>query len=231
MIITASKIDFPQPSRRSRVGLWFVCFSFLLHVLIIGLLSHRNSERPVVESSEETQVIEATLIFPKLPEIPLEPSTLRPATKAEEQIEEKQVEVSETQAEELIDSLSNTEPVLIPSKSLNENAKPEPLRRAKALSSQGFTQRYMQQRNVEQLNGLIEQEVKQYREQQNAPDLEIPAFDPNAQEKRLTKPTIVACDKTAAKIFAIIGNTMGGKMRCRDKPNIDEFINRRLDKQ
>ena len=151
MIITASKIDFPQPSRRSSVGLWFVCFSFLLHVLIIGLLSHRNSERPVVESLEETQVIEATLIFPKLPEIPSEPSTLQPATKAEERIDENQAEVSETQAEELIDSLSNTEPVPIPSKPLNENAKPAPPSRAKALSSQGFTQRYMQQRNVEQL--------------------------------------------------------------------------------
>ena len=218
MIITASSIDFWQPSRHSHRGFWFVCLSFLLHVLIICLLSHRNSEQPVVASSKAIQVIEATLIFSKLAEIQSQPSTSQQMTKVEKLTEEKRIGLSETQ------------PILIPTKPLNEKSQPERIRRAKGSSSQKLTQRYMQQQNTEQLNGLIEQEVKQYRQYQNSPDLEIPAFEPNAEQQRQTKPKIIACDKTAAKIFAFVGNSMGGKMRCRDKPNIDEFINRRLNK-
>lgn len=228
--MTATKLDSPRTIQRSRRGLWFLCFSVFLHLMVIGLLSRSNYSAPQIKRDDPKAIV-AKLVFAQLPPIQ-EQESISAQIPESPQMQEKEAPETAPEVEKIQNETHpEIEQTKVAKPILEDTTSPVMPNVRRPLTSTGLTQRYMQQRNNEKLDMLVEQEVRHFRKQQQSPDLNIPEFDPYAEDQSVRKPQIVACDKTATKIFSMVGNMMGGNMRCREKPDIDEFINKRLEKR
>ncbi|WP_158972286.1 hypothetical protein [Paraglaciecola sp. L3A3] len=98
----------------------------------------------------------------------------------------------------------------------------------------GTAGKHLQAFNVQQDEQMAEQARRDYQQQKNSPTLH--SSKPNQfvseEQKLIDKIKIRAnCDGLARKTTAVLLGFMGGKIDCTSKPDINGFINKRINKE
>ena len=212
--------------KKPKTSHWFtVLFSVFFHLILIALCAFSfslDTQRPAFQKpiTPDQKPINAVLVFPTsaIPndtEIPQRAIVKTPETRHTGSL-------SALPKQKAIE-----EPAIvggdIPSKTENP-PKIDPPRRIKK-STQAYLQRQFQQR----LHNLSETESEQYRQGITSPKLNIPNWQSITTEPEV-KPIVVRCDNQIANTVRLLGNIMGGRMRCNATPDIDPFIQKRINK-
>lgn len=98
----------------------------------------------------------------------------------------------------------------------------------------GLAGKHVQALNQQADKRLAQEAGRYYQQQKNSPIIHAPNKNRfmTEDEKRLDKTKIRAnCDGAARKTAAIIMGFMGGNVDCTSKPNINNFINKRINKE
>ena len=231
MEIFAPKVESLNRHRSRKNELVFVGISVLIHVIAIGIMM-RPTPNPIPSHSKpEERAIKARIIYPTLPQqaalepLPVEEEPTLADTKPmvsdepPEQISAPTERLADTEQ----DRRQQEQQTLKPEVSGNSAS-------SQRVSSGRAIKRFMQQQNNQAIESLSRQQSATYARQLNSPDLNLPEYVA-PQDQQLIKPKIVACDKTAVKVFKTLSQIMGGNLRCLEQPNIDEFIQKRLEKR
>lgn len=246
MIIAEPRPNDRQPCRMRSSVWWLVCVSVLAHVAIAVILSVSfKNERHEIKSPAEP--IQARIIYPELPtEIEPIPSPTPLPTQEEDaepvdetitendiptaEVTEPEDDVAVTEESAIVESLESSieenEP-LTPSNDVLEERQAIP--RTQSIT-RGATKRFLQQQQQTMLDKTAEQASAEFRRQISSPDLNLPEIDFEVSQAP-GKPIIVACNKTAVNVLRILSQIAGGTLRCRDESNVDEFIQRRIEKR
>ena len=251
MIIAEQRPTDPQ-SRRKRPSVWWlVSVSLIAHIVIALVLSlsftdERERVKPPIDP------IQARIIYPELavePEIvespesndvnelqpPVNESTVEETLENVPQTIDSDIASSSTQdVEEIV--VSEEEPDTMPEIvtdttlqdiDISDNAPNVTRPRSIANSA---TRKFLQQQQQAMLAQTAEQASAEFRRKITSPDLNLPEIEYEVSQIP-GKPIIVACNKTAVNVLRILSQIAGGTLRCRDESNIDEFIQRRVEKR
>lgn len=237
-------VSHRQPSNRGIAV--FVLASLIIHAMIVWLFSRGGISLPV-ETQQSIEPIQARIIYPELPKVEVElPIVEQPVEAAPEAIENDVIE-DEVIASEAIESepVPTTQPEVshpIDAEEIEQaelatelpveesNQPPSTTLNSSGTSTMSLTERYLNRYHQQQMQSQSEMASEEYRRSINSPDLDIPTMAEIAEEPG-PKTQTVACDDTAANVLRIMSQLVGGTLRCRDKPDIDEFIQKRLDKE
>ncbi|MBT0586126.1 hypothetical protein [Alteromonas oceanisediminis] len=205
-----------------------VLCSLLVHALIVAGLMWLGDRPESLRSTPNSRSIDATLVFVEQPPPP-------PAeVKAEVEPEVVSQSPPLTSPGIASDTPAKAEPDVIQQDIPVPEVETRPSREQRSsgiLSTQQSTQSFLQKYHQQRVGSLSEQQSQQYRQQQRSPNLNIPTRAELEEDGMPGEPMVVACDDTAANALRIVGSFMGGRMRCRDKPDIDQFIQKRLNKE
>jgi hypothetical protein len=199
----------------------------------ISFLTDKPTDKFKEQIEREKKPIEAVLVYPTLP-----PSKPTETQKTEVNVSEPEPQTEIVQQEpipqeELPEVSEQPTDVNIGAQD-SSNQVAETVRQAQpkttpSLITGSSTKQFLQRQFESELQNLSETESEQYRQSITSPELNIPDWQ-NIEEEPVVKPVTVRCDNTAAKTVRLLGNIMGGRMRCADKPDIDQFIQKRLNK-
>ncbi|MDM7861230.1 hypothetical protein QTP81_11555 [Alteromonas sp. ASW11-36] len=233
-ISAPDKAPYRPPSNRGI--LVFVVVSLVIHTLVVVIVSRGGVTTPAVAPNKAAP-IKARIIYPPLP-VQVEETTPdltdnQPIEKIEVALESELEQTVETPLEPLPDATQQDTPPF----SSTEELSTEPANQVESesqgsfgSSSMSLTERYFNRLHQQHIQSQGEIASQEYRRSITSPDLDLPTMAEIAEEPG-PKTQTVACDDTAANVLRIISQLAGGTLRCRDKPDIDEFIQKRLDKE
>ena len=87
--------------------------------------------------------------------------------------------------------------------------------------------------NQTKLQELAQQAAREYQEQKNSPKLNLKRVDPFVTEDQKLRDSVqvrVNCSSNTNKVATILSGFLGGTLKCSKGPNIDSFIQNRLNK-
>lgn len=213
-------------------------------VVVISVIAHlgllmafSSSVQKAVSVPPEIEPIQASIIYPDLTEYqefdvqtqetPMVETSSPPIEQEPIAQEPQMMESSDVSDEVALPEEALVEPVTLEPSPTTESTSQRSLNQqaGSILRGQRFLEQ-MQQRSVEQ---MAEQQSQTYRRQLTSPDLNIPEYV-EREAASPVKPKIVACDNTAVNVLRTLSQFAGGNLKCRDQTPIDEFIQRRLNK-
>lgn len=87
--------------------------------------------------------------------------------------------------------------------------------------------------NKTKLQELAQQAAREYQQQKNSPELNLKRVDPFVTEDQKLRDKVqvrVNCSGNTNKVAIVLSGFMGGTLKCSKGPNIDSFIQNRLNK-
>ncbi|GAA0853762.1 hypothetical protein [Aliiglaciecola litoralis] len=101
------------------------------------------------------------------------------------------------------------------------------------LSSRELAQQHLQVFSEQANQRLAQNQSKQYQQAKVSPDLQLPTIDPfiTEDEKIMQQNTVqVNCSSGLNKAIANISGALGGNVKCTQMPQLNQFIDYRLNK-
>jgi outer membrane biosynthesis protein TonB len=220
----------PFPRRSSH---WLLCVSLLFHILILLLIA-RPFKNPPQKIIHKPKVIKATLVYPKFT-APLPSPEPQPEIKAEEKV----VPAAEEKSPLTIDKPVPLPPVVKTVPPVEEKTVNVPPKSAVIIDNQGpSAQEQVQQQlkgfNRQAIADVAAEEAARYRRQLNSPSLlDKPATSQLSEDEKFRKARQVRanCSNIASQGVAILSMIGGGDIKCTNQPDIDAFIQDRLNKK
>jgi hypothetical protein len=96
-----------------------------------------------------------------------------------------------------------------------------------------IARRQLNSLNQAKLQDLAQQAAKEYQEQKSSPNLDLKPVDPKVTEDEKLRDSVqvrVNCDSNTNKIASVLSGFMGGTLKCTEGPEINSFIQNRLNK-
>ena len=230
----------PTISAKSDVLLWLAC-SLLIHLIgavLIWYLSPSSAPRTPVKPNPP---LRATLVYQAAPrnvpvappsseqQIPDSPVALgRVNPEVESPASEKQ-QIAETTAE-VTEPVSQPEPSVRPAQA----ALPAIEHPVSAQQLQQRIRAGLHAQQQQQVDQLTSQSRDQWQQQLNSPQVADPRkFNrlTEEQQRAEARKVEVNCNNTGAAVMATLSNWTGGTVTCSGLPDIDKFIDARLNRE
>lgn len=234
---------FDTPPLQRALAPWILA-SVLAHLLVFWWLASQRVT-PVLPQPEQQPAIKASLWFQPVvsaPEPVIEPVATLPEPDVVEEaeptevqspvpeaLEERPVEQIEKQMKEAETQVVSEAPQISAGQQKDEHTGVAIESAAGSLARKHLSQwQYQQQQQV------AEQAAREFMQRQANPVGKIPDFSQTLSEdeqrlKAITKE--VNCDSTVNATVAVLMGIAGGMVKCSNKPDFQQFIDKRLNKQ
>lgn len=229
--------------KKNRLIIVTIIVSVSFHLVVLYLMQQSSSSKPLKEVNKTPKVkpLQAKLIF----ELPPQPMTSPiPEPKQEPKpIDPPAVKVKQATTPVATKITTVEAPPIIIKPKIKVQNKPkmtesviQKIKTPAKINSQftGTAGKHIQQYNLEQDAKMAVEASQYYQQQKNSPLMHAPKRNKfmTEDEKLVDNMKIRAnCDGTTRKVAATLIGFMGGMVDCTSKPNINGFINKRINKQ
>jgi hypothetical protein len=225
----------PSPTPR-RSNYWLLGASLLLHIFVLLLIAgpFKNPPQKIVH---KPRAIKATLVYPQFVTPPLPSSKQQPASPAKDSVAP---EVVGKSASTVTAQVSSPIPVVktippVKEKIVNSaTTKPGVISDNQGPSVKEQVQQQLKGFNQQAIADVAAEEATRYRRQLSSPSLlGKPATSQLSEEEKFSQARQVRanCSNKLNQGVAILSMITGGNVTCSKQPDIDAFIQDRIDKK
>lgn len=234
--MTSDALHRPFSPAPSRSSYWLLCVSLLLHILVLLLIA-RPFKNPPQKIVDKPKIIKASLVYPKFVTPPIPSPKQQTVPSVENTVAPDAVKKSTLTVEEPLQSPPPVVKSVTPAKDKTVSfttTKPAVVNDKQGQSAQEQVQQQLKGFNRQAIADVAAEEAARYRRQLNSPSLlDKPATSGLSEDEKFRKARQVRanCSNIVTQGVAILANITGGNIKCTNQPDIDSFIQDRIDKK